>query len=59
MSEKDLNEKTAELRLEMSKETASAEIGGTVKSPGKIREIRRTIARIKTHRSEKRGVKKQ
>ncbi len=49
MNEKDLNDRMKELRLEMSKEIASAEIGGTVKNPGRISEIRRTIARIKTH----------
>ena len=44
-SEKELNEKLRELRLELSKERASSEIG-TVKSPGRIREIRKTIAKI-------------
>lgn len=57
MTEKETEEKTGELMLEMSKERASAEIGGTVKNPGRIREIRRTIARIKTNKSlkQKRG----
>jgi ribosomal protein L29 len=32
----------------MSKEMAASEIGGSVKDPGRIGEIRRTIARIKT-----------
>ncbi|MBI2579998.1 MAG: 50S ribosomal protein L29 [Candidatus Aenigmarchaeota archaeon] len=53
MSEKEIGEKVGELMLEMSKDRASAEIGGTVKNPGRIREIRRTIARIKTIRSMK------
>lgn len=48
MNAKDLNEKMRELRLELSKEMASSEIGGSVKNPGRIREIRRTIARIRT-----------
>lgn len=51
MSEKELSEKMSELRLELSKEMASSEIGGSVKNPGRIREIRRTIARIKTEHS--------
>lgn len=58
MNEKELSEKMSELRLELSKEMASSEIGGSVKNPGRIREIRRTIARIKTEhskRNEKRG----
>ncbi len=51
----ELEEKMRELKLELSKERASSEIGGTVKNPGKIKEIRRTIARILTSR---RGDKK-
>jgi len=58
MNEKDIGERVKELRLEMSKEIASAEIGGTVKNPGRIGEIRRTIARIKTHDRMKRGGRK-
>ena len=57
MGEKELNERLRELRLDLSKERASSEVGGTVKSPGKIKEIRRTIARILTIKSEK--VKKE
>ena len=48
LGEKELSEKLKELYLELSKEMASSEIGGAVKNPGRIREIRRTIARIKT-----------
>jgi len=48
LGEKELSEKLKELCLELSKEMASSEIGGAVKNPGRIREIRRTIARIKT-----------
>ena len=48
LSEKELAEKLKELHLELSKEMASSEIGGSVKNPGRIREIKRTIARIKT-----------
>ncbi|MBI4170930.1 MAG: 50S ribosomal protein L29 [Candidatus Aenigmarchaeota archaeon] len=56
--EKDIEDKKRELQLELAKERASSEIGGTVKNPGRLREIRRTIARIKTHDNEKRGDKK-
>lgn len=48
LNEKELAEKLKELYLELSKEMASSEIGGSVKNPGRIREMRRTIARIKT-----------
>jgi len=47
LSEKELEERTRELKLELSKEKASSEVG-TVKNPGRIREIRRTLARILT-----------
>ena len=47
MSKKDLEKKLEELELELSKERASAFVG-TSKNPGKIKEIKRTIARIKT-----------
>lgn len=53
MNEKELNEKLEELRLELSKELASSEIGGTVKSPGKIKEMRRTIARIMNEKNRR------
>lgn len=58
MSEKDLTEKKGELQLELSKEMALSEVGGSVKNPGRIKEIKKTIARILTVQS-KRNVKKQ
>ena len=53
LSEKELQEKRRELQLELSKERASSEVGGTVKNPGRIREIRRTLARMETLRRTK------
>ena len=58
MNEKEIFEKMRELRLEFSKEMASSEIGGAVKNPGRIREIRRTIARIKTETGKRDSVKR-
>ena len=52
MGDKELGEKLSELRLELSKERASSEIG-TVKNPGRIREIRRAIARILTEKGDR------
>jgi ribosomal protein L29 len=49
MNEKDLNDKLNELKLELSKERASSEIG-TVKNPGRIGEIRVAIARLLTEK---------
>lgn len=56
MGEKELGDKLQELQLELSKEFSASEIG-TVKNPGRIRSLRRTIARILTVKSER--VKKQ
>ena len=61
LGKKELSEKLSELRLELSRERASSEIGGSVKNPSRIREIRRTIARIltKINENERREVKRQ
>jgi len=48
MNEKQLNEKMKELKLELAKEKGAIEVGGSVKSPGRVREIRKTIAKINT-----------
>lgn len=47
MNEKELAEKMREMKLDLSKERAASEIG-TVKNPGRIKGLRRTIARIQT-----------
>ncbi len=48
MDEKELDKNLSELRMELSKEKANVHIGASVTSPGRLKEIRRTIARIKT-----------
>jgi len=48
MSEEERKAKLYELNLELMKERGSVEVGGSIKSPGRIREIRKTIARILT-----------
>ena len=59
MKLEDLNRRLNELRLELMKELGSVKVGRSVKNPGRIRELRRTIARILTIKREKlRGVKK-
>jgi large subunit ribosomal protein L29 len=55
MGEKELDKNLSELRLELSKERANIHIGASVTSPGRLREIRRTIARIKTIKEGKRA----
>ncbi len=52
MEKKDLEKRLQELRLELAKEKANVHIGSSVKSPGKIREMRKTIARVKTMRKD-------
>jgi large subunit ribosomal protein L29 len=54
MKPEEIKKKLQELRLELSKELANVKMGRPVKNPGKIREIRRTIARILTIQREKR-----
>lgn len=53
MSEKDMEKNVNEFKLELAKERANIAIGATVTSPGRIRELRKTIARIETVRKEK------
>ena len=47
MNEEDLKKKLNEFRLELMKLNAQRKVGGSV-NPGRIRELRRTIARILT-----------
>ena len=53
MSDKEVKERMDELQLELFKESGAKEIGGTVKNPGQIREMRRAVARIKTIKKAK------
>ena len=55
MSSKEMSEKLSELRLELSRERASSEIG-ILKSPGKARNTKKEIARILTIISQKGGL---
>lgn len=48
MDAKDLKKKENELRLELAKERANIGIGASSSSPGRMKEIRRTIARLQT-----------
>ena len=58
MSTGEINKRLRELKLELAKNKAQAIIGGSPENPGKIKEIRRTIARIKTIQKEKTLIKK-
>lgn len=48
----DMDKKLSELRLELLKEMGNVKMGKSVKNPGKIRELRRSIARILTIKRE-------
>jgi large subunit ribosomal protein L29 len=59
MKPEDLDKKLSELRLELSKELSNIRMGRSVKNPGKIRELRRAIARILTVQKESKGKTKR
>ena len=53
LKEEELNKKLQELKLELAKERANVNIGASASSPGRLREIRKTIARIMTLKNSK------
>jgi len=53
MGQADLESRTAELKKELMKINSQIAIGTIPKSPGKVKEIRRTIAKILTINNEK------
>ena len=55
MDHKETDKNLRELRLELSKERANIHIGANVTSPRRIKDIRKTIARILTVREEKKN----
>lgn len=59
MSDEELEKKLADLRMELMKERAKAKVGGVPDNPGKVREIKRTIARILTIKREKEVLSKK
>ena len=52
-SKEDLDKKILELRKELIKLNAQISTGTTPKSPGQVREMKKTIARIKTVTGER------
>ena len=53
MGNDDLDKRVSELRLGVAKEKANIAIGAPVSSPGKMRDMKRSIARALTIRKEK------
>lgn len=54
MSKREREKKLAELKTELMRLRTMVKAGGSVKSPARIRELRRAIARILTVQREKR-----
>ncbi len=48
LSEGDLMKRLGEARLEFSKDRAQITVGGSAQNPGKVKELRKTIARMLT-----------
>jgi large subunit ribosomal protein L29 len=57
MDEKSMNGKLKELKIELVKINAQISMGTMPENPGKIKEIRKTIARINTIKKIKEGKK--
>ena len=53
MKQDDLNKKSSELRLELLKEQGNVKMGRPIKNPGKIRALKKTIARVITIKHER------
>jgi len=59
MKSDELAKRFSELKLELVKEMGNVKMGRPVKNPGHVRELRRTIAKIKTIQNEiRRAIKK-
>jgi large subunit ribosomal protein L29 len=56
MSTADLSKRLGELRLELAKEKSQTAIGGSASNAGRIKEVKKTIARILTD-TKRRGEK--
>jgi len=54
LKKEDLGKRLFELKLELLKEQGNVRMGRSIKNPGKIKQIRRNIARILTMKQEKR-----
>lgn len=53
LNKSDLTGRLKELRLELAKERSQIAVGGTSSNPGRVSEIRRTIAKILTQLNKK------
>lgn len=58
MKPDDLTKRLSELKLELLKEHGNVKMGRPIKNPGKIRVLKKTIARMATIEHQKKEVKK-
>lgn len=54
MTPKDFDSKMSELRLELMKESGNIKMGKPIKNTGRVGELKRTVARMLTIKSEAR-----
>jgi len=52
LSSEERSKKLSEIKLELLKEMGNVKMGRATKNPGKIRELKRSIARIETIKRE-------
>ncbi|MDK2891143.1 MAG: large subunit ribosomal protein [Methanoculleus sp.] len=55
LSDTELLEQEQKLSLELLQERGKVSAGGATENPGRIREVKRTIARIKTEKNARRN----
>jgi large subunit ribosomal protein L29 len=55
MADNDMINRLSELRLELAKDRGQIALGGTPSNPGRVREVRRTIAKIITEQKRRSG----
>jgi len=53
MKPEELNKKLSELKLDLMKELGNVKMGRPIKNPGRIKELRKAIARILTVKKER------
>ena len=59
LNEKDMNEKLVETYKELMKENTQIATGTQIKNPGKVKQLKKTIAKIKMVLNKKKVTKKQ
>ena len=55
MNDADIVSRLGELRLELAKDRGQIAIGGSPSNPGRVREVRKTIAKILTEQKRRSG----